>query len=224
MSPERSSRSARTSESPRPSRYVRTSRSSSRDASVRDSSGCDSSVRGVYRGEGLPAVCGVSPRVLILGSFPSVMSLERREYYGNPHNQFWRIMDAVLGIDAALPYSRRVEEMKRRHIALWDAASECLREGSSDSTIRDVAQNDIAGFIDENPSVRAIFLNGRTGAGKIFSRFFKDFSAEFPDVDVLVMPSTSPANAAVSLAEKIECWSAVKGYLDGYTEGSHDRY
>ncbi|MBQ4415125.1 MAG: DNA-deoxyinosine glycosylase [Methanomicrobium sp.] len=170
--------------------------------------------RNPYRGEGLPAVCGSSPRVLILGSFPSVMSLERQEYYGNPHNQFWRIMEAVLGIGADLPYSRRVEEMKRRHIALWDVASECLREGSSDSTIRDVVRNDIAGFVGENPCVRAIFLNGRTGAGKIFSRFFKDFAADFPETAVLIMPSTSPANAAVSLAEKIECWSAVKGYLD----------
>ena len=142
------------------------------------------------------------------------MSLERQEYYGNPHNQFWRIMDAVLGIGVSLPYSRRVREIKRRHIALWDVASECLREGSSDSTIRDVVRNDIAGFVAENPSVRAIFLNGSTGAGKIFSRFFKDFAADFPDIDVFVMPSTSPANAAVSLAEKIECWSAVKEYLD----------
>ena len=168
----------------------------------------------LHFGEGLPAVCGDSPRVLILGSFPSEMSLERQEYYGNPQNKFWRIMDAVLGIGADLPYCRRVEEIKRRHIALWDVASECRREGSSDSSIRDAVKNDIGGFLDANPSVRAIFLNGSTGAGKMFSRFFKDFGSAYPDIDVLVMPSTSPANAAVSLSAKIESWSALLGYLE----------
>ncbi len=168
----------------------------------------------IYHNEGLQAVCGISPRVLILGSFPSELSLKRQEYYGNPHNHFWVIMDSVLGISAELSYRDRTELIKQKHIALWDVARECRREGSSDSSICDVVQNDIIGFINENPSVKAIFLNGKTGAGKIFTRFFKDFEVIFPDIDVLVMPSTSPANASIGLSVKTERWSAILGYLD----------
>ena len=36
-------------------------------------------------------------RVLVLGSFPSVLSRENAFYYGNPRNRFWRVMAACLG-------------------------------------------------------------------------------------------------------------------------------
>ena len=51
---------------------------------------------------------GDSPRVLILGSFPSVKSLELCEYYGNPQNHFWKIMVALFAIDHRLPYRDRI--------------------------------------------------------------------------------------------------------------------
>ena len=41
---------------------------------------------------GLPPVIGDRPVVLILGSSPSVISLEKKEYYSNPRNQYWQIM------------------------------------------------------------------------------------------------------------------------------------
>lgn len=31
-------------------------------------------------------------RVLVLGSFPSVLSRANDFYYGNPRNRFWRVM------------------------------------------------------------------------------------------------------------------------------------
>ena len=36
-------------------------------------------------------------RVLVLGSFPSVLSRANAFYYGNPQNRFWRVMAACLG-------------------------------------------------------------------------------------------------------------------------------
>ena len=56
---------------------------------------------------GLPPVTGPEPLVLILGSFPSVLSLAHSEYYGNPRNRFWAVMEELFAIPAALPYPER---------------------------------------------------------------------------------------------------------------------
>ena len=36
-------------------------------------------------------------KILILGTFPSEKSLECGEYYSNPKNQFWGMLEKVLG-------------------------------------------------------------------------------------------------------------------------------
>ena len=56
---------------------------------------------------GLSPVTGPEPLVLILGSFPSVLSLTHSEYYGNPRNRFWAVMEELFGIPAALSYPER---------------------------------------------------------------------------------------------------------------------
>ena len=162
---------------------------------------------------GLMPVCGENPKILILGSFPSLKSLEKNEYYGNPKNHFWKIMEAVFGTDTSLSYDKRIESLKNAGIALWDAASECRREKSSDATLKDVKPNDIARILIKNKPVRVIALNGKTGAEKYFKKFHPDFSKKFPDVKVITLPSSSPANARQSLDDKIKEWSALKEYI-----------
>jgi len=70
--------------------------------------------------KGLPFEPGGIPRVLILGSFPSPLSLEAGEYYANPRNQFWNIMEVHLGISKGLPYTEKLAGLKNRNIGLWD--------------------------------------------------------------------------------------------------------
>lgn len=147
---------------------------------------------------GLAPVAGKVPVVLILGSYPSLQSLAKGEYYGNPHNQFWGIMDRILGIDRTLPYAARTAQLIDHRIALWDVLASCTRDGSADATIRETVPNDIAGFLKIHPSVRCILLNG-TAAGKFFVR------GTVP-VPSRVLPSTSPANARLSLDEKTRIW------------------
>ena len=52
---------------------------------------------------GLSPLHGEQPEVLIPGSFPSRQSLEKKEYYGNPGNHFWYIIEALFSIDSHLP-------------------------------------------------------------------------------------------------------------------------
>jgi double-stranded uracil-DNA glycosylase len=155
---------------------------------------------------GFPPLSGPEPRILILGSFPSVLSLARTEYYGNPKNRFWAVMEEVFGVPAALPYPERTRCLVREGIALWDVAASCSRPGSADARIRDAVPNDIAGFVFDHPSVQLIALNGRM-AGRLYHRL-----AEVPDVPADTFPSTSPANAAVPFREKVRTWRRITDF------------
>ena len=46
---------------------------------------------------GLPPILDAGVETLILGSFPSPASLAAGQYYAHKQNQFWRVMDAILG-------------------------------------------------------------------------------------------------------------------------------
>lgn len=153
---------------------------------------------------GLPAVTGPEPRVLILGSFPSVLSLVRSEYYGNPRNRFWAVMEELFGIPAGLPYPERTRCLTREGIALWDIVATCSRPGSADSSIRYPVPNDIAGFVRKHPSVRLIGLNGST-AGRLYHKL-----ALVEGILSVTLPSTSPANAAMAFGEKVRRWDMVR--------------
>jgi len=160
---------------------------------------------------GLGPLAGNDPSVLILGSFPSVISLEIGEYYANKRNFFWRIMESLFGIDPELPYDRRIDALFEKGIALWDVVSECSREGSSDSKIKDVVPNDIRGFLKKNPTIKCIALNGVGGAGKWFKKIHGELSC-CPGVTVLVLKSTSPANAGYTFEEKLSEWKKIVEY------------
>lgn len=155
---------------------------------------------------GLLPAAGREPRVLILGSFPSVASLRAGEYYANPRNAFWQVMEGVFGVPADLPYPERLEGLKAAGVALWDVLAGCTREGSSDASIRDARANDIPGFLRDHPTVRTIALNGR--AAEQWLRRVHPGVWETPGVRVLALPSTSPANARLTVEEKVALWQA----------------
>ncbi|WAI01069.1 DNA-deoxyinosine glycosylase [Methanogenium organophilum] len=168
-----------------------------------------------YSASGLAPVSGSGPSVLILGSYPSEQSLQRQEYYGNPRNQFWKIMGMVFSFPfeyPELPYHERLNYLTREGIAIWDVVESCSRKRSSDSSICDVTPNDIRGFLREHPTIRCIALNGKTGAGHWFKRYFSDVGEpENKDTDfvILQLPSTSPAYAGMSLDDKAELWRGI---------------
>ncbi|PKL67712.1 MAG: DNA-deoxyinosine glycosylase [Methanomicrobiales archaeon HGW-Methanomicrobiales-1] len=150
---------------------------------------------------------GDTPRVLILGSFPSIQSLRHTEYYGNPQNHFWKIMESLFEIDHRLPYRDRVALLTGHHIALWDVVCSCSRKGSADEKIKEPVVNDIGGFLATHPTVQLIVLNG-TAAGRYYHR-----KNPAPAVGSTILPSTSPANTRYTLAEKIKAWDIVRVIL-----------
>ena len=152
---------------------------------------------------GLDPVTGPEPFFIILGSFPSVLSLEHREYYGNPKNRFWAVMERLFAIPSALPYPDRIALLKENRIALWDVVRSCERPGSADSRIRNPVPNDIPGFIRDYPSIRLVALNGST-AGRFYHRL-----AEVPGLASVTLPSTSPAHAAITFEDKVRAWNVM---------------
>lgn len=152
--------------------------------------------------QGLPPVIGRHTRLLVLGSFPSVASLAAGQYYAHPRNQFWPILSALWGVDlGALPYARRLAEVKRRGLGIWDVYASCRRAGSLDSAIEDAVLNDLAGLRERAPGLRAIAHNGGESARAMgLTRAL--------GVPVLRLPSTSPANASWSFERKLAAWRA----------------
>ena len=143
-------------------------------------------------------------RVLILGSMPSVKSLEKSEYYAHPQNRFRRVMAAIAGADYDGSYGQLLENLKTLKIALWDVIGECERDGSSDSAIKAAVPNDIVGLLGKYPGIERIATNG-SKAAEIFEK-------TFPGTAFTRLPSTSPLNARAKPDDLITAYSAfIKG-------------
>jgi hypoxanthine-DNA glycosylase len=150
--------------------------------------------------QGLPPVLGRETRLVVLGSFPSVASLQAGEYYAHPRNHFWPLLSALWGLDLrALPYRQRIAEVRRRGLGIWDVYAACRREGSLDSAIEDAQLNDLAGLRRRAPGLVAVAHNGGESA-----RAMRHTRAL--GVPVWRLPSTSPANASWSFERKLAAW------------------
>ncbi len=149
---------------------------------------------------GLPPVVGRQTRLLVLGSFPGVASLQAQQYYGHPRNHFWPLLVALWGIDlVALRYSQRLAEVRRRGLGLWDIYASCERVGSLDQAIVEPEINDLASLRCCAPQLAWVAHNGGESA-----RAMKHVAAL--GYGVLRLPSTSPANASWSFERKLAAW------------------
>ncbi len=139
-------------------------------------------------------------KILVLGSLPSEISLEKTEYYGNPRNAFWRIMFDIFGEEFSENYDKKCDLVLRHNIALWDVVKSAEREGSLDSDIKNYVVNDFEEFISSHKSLEKIILNGGKSY-ELFSRYCKNVK-----IQAVKLPSTSPANARLSYTEKLDAW------------------
>lgn len=146
-------------------------------------------------------------RILILGSVPSLKSVERGFYYMHPQNRFWKMLGVLLGERLYdVPVFERAEILNKRGIALYDSVEECDILGSSDSAITNVVPADLPALLD-GTRVARIFCNG--SASYLYASKFHPSLADI----MQKMPSTSPANASFSLDKLCESWRVILDYL-----------
>ncbi len=158
-------------------------------------------------------VIGKHPRILILGSMPGVASLDAVQYYAHPRNVFWPIMAELFSIDASADYVQRIVQISAAPVILWDTLKSCYRPGSLDSAItRDsVEANDIPELLEEFTQIKAVACNGATSANYFRKLVLPQIS---PSIELLQMPSTSPANAAMNFEQKLAAWRRLLDFVD----------
>jgi len=166
--------------------------------------------------ESFPPQVGAGSALLILGTVPSVRSLELGQSYGHRHNLFWPFMGEMFGAGPEWPYPERIARLKRRGIGIWDVLECCERRGSLDSAIvagSEVA-NDIPQLLDLQPTISAIALNGGKARQAFRRHVLPRLSADMrARVTLLDLPSTSPANASIPRAIKRERWQVIADWL-----------
>lgn len=148
---------------------------------------------------------------MVLGSLPGPESLRQQQYYAQSRNAFWRIMAELVGAGPALPYPRRLEVLVEHRIALWDVCAAAERAGALDAAIRraSVVPNDFAAFFREHRSIELVCFNGQTAASLYRRLVMPGLPVEFAAIEQRVLPSTSPAHAAMSFEQKLEQWRGV---------------
>lgn len=154
-----------------------------------------------------PPVADAQATTLILGSMPGKESLKQQHYYAHPHNAFWKIMGELVGAHPALPYPQRLQALKAARIALWDVLHSCERKGSLDSDIEAEEANDFARFFAQHPRITQVYFNGAK-AEQSFRKFVLGKQA-LPPLELLRLPSTSPAHAGMRYEEKLTAWRVI---------------
>ncbi len=150
----------------------------------------------------IPALYDERSRILILGSFPSVKSRESGFFYGHPQNRYWRVLAALFEEETPRTVEEKRAFLLRHRIAAWDVIADCEITGSSDASIRDAVPNDLSSIF-EAADIRAVFVNGGTAA-RLYQKHMKGYPS------AIVLPSTSPANAAWSFERLCQAWRIVK--------------
>ena len=147
-------------------------------------------------------VFSADSRILILGSLPSVRSRAEGFYYGHPRNRFWQLLAHVF--NEALPVSNDARRtlILQHNLALWDVIASCDINGSSDASVKNAVPVNIRLILEHAP-IERVLCNGAL-AGKLYKQHLQPLTG----IEAVVLPSTSPANAAWSIERLAEAWKA----------------
>ena len=161
-----------------------------------------------------PPVAAANARVLVLGSVPGKVSLQAARYYAHERNAFWPIMGDLLGAGPDLPYAQRLEKLKAAGIALWDVIATCQRQSSLDADIvsASVRANGFSAFFAVHRSIDRDFFNGAAAQSSFRRHVLPDLGGA--NLQLACLPSTSPAHAACTYADKLAAWSVIVSLPD----------
>ena len=158
---------------------------------------------------GFPAIARPDAEILILGSMPSQQSLTQQQYYAHPQNAFWPIIFECLGQPLSMDYQQRQDLLLKNKIALWDVLKQCERPGSMDADIKgeSMVANDFQLFLETHVNINRICFNGAKAEQVFLKKVQRKLPAKQQKITKHLLPSTSPANARMSKAEKLLHWA-----------------
>ena len=163
---------------------------------------------------GFPPIVNKKAKVLILGSMPSEVSLQKQQYYGHDRNAFWPIMMELFSGQPDADYQQRQQLLLAQQTAVWDVLQSCHRQGSLDANIKmaSVKVNDFQTFFIKHSALRNVFFNGGM-AEKVYKKYvLPGLGTDFAYLHYHRLPSTSPAYASMTLAEKANAWRMILRY------------
>ena len=154
-------------------------------------------------------VVSTTDTLMILGSMPGVRSLDAQQYYAHPRNAFWKIIQSIDGGEIKT-YKQKLQMLSRQRIALWDTLKHCQRPGSLDSNIASdsVVCNDFHWLFHQYPQIKTVAFNGKASE-KWFKKLVLPTLKDSGSITWASLPSSSPAMATLSLAEKTTQWRRI---------------
>ena len=146
-------------------------------------------------------------KILILGSFPSVVSRKFGFYYANPQNRFWRVLARILNASVPTSTDEKINFLLASRIAIYDAAISCEIKGSSDAKMTAVLPANLEPIFS-GARIAQVFANGGK-AYEICKKYLEDEILKATKNVVIKLPSTSSANAKFSIDKLASEWSVI---------------
>ena len=150
-------------------------------------------------------------KILILGSFPSVVSRKLGFYYANPQNRFWRVLAGILNAPPPVSTDEKINFLLAHRIAIYDAAISCEIKGSSDAKMTAVVPANLEPIF-KTANITQVYANGGK-AHEICEKYLKTQILNATGKPPLKLPSTSSANANFSFERLAQEWKVVAGTL-----------
>ena len=143
-------------------------------------------------------------KILIWGSMPSPKSREIGFYFGHKQNRFWNVLSAIFNEPIIDDIKFKKQFLLRHNIALWDVVKSCSICGAKDSSIANVKVNDFNKILSTG-NIKAIFTLGNTA-----TKYFKKYT----NLSCIQLPSTSPANCAISFEKLCNKFKIILEFLN----------
>ena len=159
----------------------------------------------------MPPFADPRTRALVVGTLPGQASLAARQYYAQPHNAFWRLIEDLCGVPRVLPYRERIDALLACGLGLWDVCASAHRHGSLDASIvrESIVPNDFARLYRRYPRIELVCFNGATAAALYQRLVMPTLDETARAVRTVMLPSTSPAHAGMPYAQKLVRWAAL---------------
>jgi TDG/mug DNA glycosylase family protein len=163
--------------------------------------------------QAVPDVLARGLRVVFCGINPGYVSAAAGAHFANPRNDFWRLLHDA-GFTPRLLTPEEQLEALQFGIGLTNAATRTTR-GSGDLRRGDFDRERLDQVAAELAPLTIAFVGKEAYRGLFGERpQLGPQQRTLGDVGLFVLPSTSPANAAVSYTERLRWFEALRDWLE----------